>query len=112
MHSLGNIIRYSYEKYIEIYNYYKQLIESEQLKSGDKMPSVRKATKIFNVSKTTVQNAYFDLQADGYIIAAPKSGYYVTEMKAKSVEHHTEYHEKTKSCMILRAATRTKAVLI
>ena len=84
------------KKYIEIYNYYKQLIESEQLKSGDKMPSVRKATKIFNVSKTTVQNAYFDLQADGYIIAAPKSGYYVTEMKAKSVEHHTEYHEKNK----------------
>lgn len=84
------------KKYIEIYNYYKQLIESEQLKSGDKMPSVRKATKIFNVSKTTVQNAYFDLQADGYIIAAPKSGYYVTEMKAKSVEHHTEYLEKNK----------------
>ena len=84
------------KKYIEIYNYYKQLIESSQLKSGDKMPSVRKATKIFNVSKTTVQNAYFDLQADGYIIATPKSGYYVTEMKAKPVEHHTEHLEKSK----------------
>ena len=89
------------KKYIEIYNYYKQLIESEQLKSGDKMPSVRKATKIFNVSKTTVQNAYFDLQADGYIIAAPKSGYYVTEMKAKSVEHHTaKVHKKCASSAV------------
>ena len=84
------------KKYIEIYNYYKQLIESNQFKSGDKMPSVRKATKIFSVSKTTVLNAYFDLQADGYIIASPKSGYYVTEMKAKQLEHHKEHFEKNK----------------
>lgn len=84
------------KKYAEIYNYYKQLIESSQLKGGDKIPSVRKATKIFGVSKTTVQNAYFDLQADGYIIAAPKSGYYVTQMKAKPVEKHTEHLQKNK----------------
>lgn len=67
------------KKYVEIYEYYKNLILSGQLKHGDKMPSVRSATSIFNVSKTTIQNAYFDLQADGYIIASPKSGYFITE---------------------------------
>lgn len=68
------------KKYIEIYEYYKNLITTQQIKSGDRMPSIRTATKIFNVSKTTIQNAYFDLQADGYIIAAPKSGYYVSKI--------------------------------
>lgn len=67
------------KKYVEIYEYYKNLILTRQLKSGDKLPSVRSATDIFGVSKTTVQNAYFDLQADGYIIASPKSGYYISD---------------------------------
>lgn len=69
------------KKYIEIYNYYKNLILTNQLKAGDKLPSVRAATQLLPVSKTTIQNAYFELQADGYVIASPKSGYYVTEQK-------------------------------
>lgn len=72
------------KKYAEIYEYYKDMIASKQLKSGDRMPSIRSATKIFGVSKTTIQNAYFDLQADGYIIAAPKSGYYVSDINVSS----------------------------
>ena len=63
------------KKYIEIYNYYKNLILTNQLKAGDKLPSVRTATQLLPVSKTTIQNAYFELQADGYVIASPKSGY-------------------------------------
>lgn len=72
------------KKYIEVYNYYKKLIETKQLKYGDKLPSVRTATEILSVSKTTIQNAYFALQADGYVVASPKSGYYVTELKNTS----------------------------
>ncbi len=68
------------KKYSELYSYYKELIKSGQLRSGEKLPSVRKAADIHSVSKTTVQNAYFDLQADGYIISSPKSGYYVSEI--------------------------------
>ena len=67
------------KKYIEIYNHFKELIQSEQLKSGEKIPSVRKAADIFSVSKTTIQNAYFELQADGYIISSEKSGYFVCD---------------------------------
>lgn len=42
------------------------------------MPSIRSSSALFDVSKTTIQNAYFDLQADGYIISSPKSGFYVS----------------------------------
>ncbi len=68
------------KKYIEIYEYYKNLIETKQLKAGDKLPSIRKAGQLKSVSKTTIENAYFALQADGYIIASAKSGYYVSEV--------------------------------
>lgn len=82
------------KKYIEIYNYYKNLILTNQLKAGDKLPSVRTATQLLPVSKTTIQNAYFELQADGYVIASPKSGYYVTEQKnTSSAVKKEESHE-------------------
>ena len=65
------------KKYLEIYNNYKELILSNQLKFGDRMPSVRKAAASLEVSKTTIENAYFELQADGYIISTEKSGFFV-----------------------------------
>lgn len=84
------------KKYIEIYNYYKNLILTNQLKAGDKLPSVRAATQLLPVSKTTIQNAYFELQADGYVIASPKSGYYVTEQKniVPKATSHTKENSK------------------
>ncbi|MBR0413041.1 MAG: PLP-dependent aminotransferase family protein [Eubacterium sp.] len=77
------------KKYIEVYKHYKDLIESGQYKKGDKMPSVRKSTALLSVSKTTVENAYFELQADGYIIAQPQSGYYVSYSAPKVAEEPT-----------------------
>ena len=71
------------KKYLDIYNNYKELILSQQLKAGDKMPSVRSAAKLLEVSKTTIENAYFELQADGYIVSSPKSGYFVCEVNTE-----------------------------
>lgn len=84
------------KKYIEIYNYYKNLILTNQLKAGDKLPSVRTATQLLPVSKTTIQNAYFELQADGYVISSPKSGYYVTEQKNTASTVQGEVKEESK----------------
>ena len=75
------------KKYTQIYNTIKNMILSGELRAGDKIPSVRKAAVNYNVSVTTVQTAYFELCADGYIIAHSKSGYFVS-----SIVHtpHTE----------------------
>ena len=64
------------KKYIQLYHQFRSLIESGAIADGEKLPSVRKAATIYGVSVTTVQNAYFELQADGYIIAGNRSGYY------------------------------------
>lgn len=64
-------------KYNELYNRIKNEIVTGQLAYGAKLPSIRKSSELFSVSRTTVQNAYFALSADGYIISEPQSGYYV-----------------------------------
>lgn len=78
------------KKYVNIYNYYKNKILTNQLQSGDKMPSIRDSMNLFSISKTTAQNAYFALQADGFIISSPKSGYYVCYKSSNIVEEKDE----------------------
>ena len=68
--------------YIQVYQYYKDLILSGRLASGTKMPSLRRCARELEISRTTVESAYLQLAADGYIIARPQSGYYVTELSA------------------------------
>lgn len=82
------------KKYTEIYNTIRDMISSGELQSGDKIPSVRKAAATYNVSLTTVQSAYFELCADGYIIAQSKSGYFVSGIEHS---HTAEDYEDVQS---------------
>lgn len=78
------------KKYTQLYNEIKNMIINGEMKSGDKIPSVRKAAQIYNVSITTVQNAYFELCADGFIIAQSKSGYFVSEIGSRLPDENIE----------------------
>lgn len=92
------------KKYSEIYNIIKNMIRSGELTAGDKVPSVRKAAQIYGVSVTTIQNAYFDLCADGYIIAREKSGYFVADIQ--EVPHSDEeYFEENSTEFDLTGGT-------
>ena len=66
--------------YLEVYQYYKQLILDRKLLPGSRMPSLRKCSDELHLSRTTVENAYLQLAADGYIISRAQSGYYVTDI--------------------------------
>jgi len=47
---------------------------------GQKLPSIRKIASLYNLSKNTVESAYSQLYAEGYIESRAKSGYYVSEL--------------------------------
>lgn len=64
--------------YMQLYDYYKELILDGKMKQGTKLPSIRKCAAQLQVSRTTAEMAYMLLAADGYIISRPQSGYYVT----------------------------------
>ena len=70
--------------YMEVYGYYKSLILTGKLQNGSKLPSVRRCAVELGVSRTTVENAYLQLAADGYILSKPQSGYYVTDIASYS----------------------------
>ncbi len=57
-----------------------QLIESGTFRPGDRIPSVRQLSRQEQVSISTVMQAYYLLEAQGWIEARPQSGFYV---------HHT-----------------------
>ena len=66
--------------YLEVYRYYRDLIQNGKMLPGSKMPSLRKCAQELKLSRTTIENAYLQLAADGYILAKAQSGYYVTEI--------------------------------
>ena len=66
--------------YEQIYEYIKSEIKNGSLPCHTKLPSSRGLAKNLGVSRSTVDNAYAQLQAEGYIEAFPKKGYYVTQI--------------------------------
>ena len=81
--------------YLKVYQYYREMILSNKLLPGTKMPSLRKCAAELNLSRTTVESAYLQLAADGYIISKPQSGYFVTNI-AKA-QHTPEEKESGQS---------------
>jgi DNA-binding transcriptional MocR family regulator len=55
----------------------RNLIHSGALASGERVPSIRHASKTYRVSPSTVYQAYFLLENQGLIRSQPRSGYYV-----------------------------------
>lgn len=74
------------KKYLELYNYFKKQILSGQMKYGDRLSSIRKTADLFSVSTTTVENAFFALQAEGYILPSPKRGFFVSYVEKETPE--------------------------
>lgn len=66
--------------YMQVYTYYRDLITDGKLAPNTRLPSVRRCAETLSVSRTTAEAAYFQLCADGYVLAKPQSGYYVTDL--------------------------------
>lgn len=61
------------------------MIRSGILPAGEKVPSVRAASRSHSVSPSTVFKAYYLLEDKGLIQARTRSGYYVRELAAASM---------------------------
>ncbi len=72
MEKRGKIPRYDY-----LYRCIKADILEGGLQSGSRLPSKRALAEHLAVSVVTVENAYGQLESEGYIVSRPRSGYYV-----------------------------------
>ncbi len=69
--------------YEYLYKRIREDIVSFRLSPNEKLPSKRTLAKNLNISTITVENAYSQLMAEGYIFSVAKSGYYVSQIAAK-----------------------------
>ncbi len=67
--------------YEHLYKCIKNDILQGILKPGMKLPSKRSFSKNLGISTITIENAYAQLIAEGYIYSLPKKGYFVTDIK-------------------------------
>ena len=84
------MLTYSFENrgadslYTYLYKQIKGDILAFRLAPNEKLPSKRALSKHLGISTITVENAYNQLLAEGYIYSRPKSGFYVSHV-TKSV---------------------------
>lgn len=66
--------------YRQLTNFVKSEIKSGSLKAGEKLPSKRILAAHLKVSQNTIETAYEQLCAEGYIRSIPKSGFFVCRL--------------------------------
>lgn len=70
-------------KYIKIVNAIKEAVDINELRIGDRIPSINEFSKDYKVSRDTVYKAYVLLKEEGYVNSTPNKGYYITENRKK-----------------------------
>ena len=71
----GTLARYEY-----LYRRIRDDILSGELAADDRLPSKRQLAAQLGVSLATVEGAYTQLEAEGYVEARPRRGYYVNAL--------------------------------
>lgn len=77
MSKAGNESLYHY-----LYQCIRKDILSKRLEADSRLPSKRSLAQNLGVSVVTVENAYAQLLAEGYIYSLPKKGFYIAQIQA------------------------------
>jgi len=72
------------------------MIEKNELKEGEKLPSIRSLSKKLNVNNITIVNAYKMLEKEGYVFSIKGSGTYV-----KPENYDDNYIENNKDIKLM-----------
>lgn len=72
--------------YQQVIDFISQQEKEGILSPGDKLPSLRKLSKQFEISVPTVKQAYIELERQGRVSARPQSGYYLTAQQARTLK--------------------------
>lgn len=67
--------------YVQLYEYIKQEIQIGTIKPEAKLPSKRKLAIYLGISQNTIQSAYDQLCAEGYVEIKPRIGVFVTKFE-------------------------------
>ncbi len=71
--------------YIQLSNYIKLEVLAGRIKPNEKLPSKRNLAKYLEISFNTIQAAYDQLCAEGYVESKPRKGLYVVELEEELI---------------------------
>ncbi|WP_036718791.1 PLP-dependent aminotransferase family protein [Paenibacillus harenae] len=71
--------------YMQLYHYIRSQIENGAIAEGNRLPSIRQLAQHLSISKNTVESAYQQLLAEGYIQSRERNGYLVLPLDELSI---------------------------
>ena len=97
--------------YSQIADGFRTQITSGILRSGDKLPSVRELAVELSINPNTIQRAYRQLEAEGWIATVPGKGCFVCGLKDYSESEKQELlaaFDKAAAALLKCGMTRTE----
>ena len=89
--------------YLQIVDGFRAQISAGVLQSGEKLPSVRELATELSIYPNTIQRAYRQLEAEGWIATVPGKGCFVSGLPEYTMEQRQE---------LLAAFDKTAAALL
>ena len=83
--------------YLQIADYLCDQILDGVYAEGDKLPSVRELAGSLSINPNTIQRAYRELEADGYLISVPGKGSFAAEARPLQEQKKKELFSKIRS---------------
>ena len=83
----------SNSKYIQIYNYIKDMIVQGNIREHEKLPPIRKLAELLNVNNATIVKVYELLEKEGYVYKIVGSGTFVSSVNIKKEVKSKEYKD-------------------
>ena len=74
----------------------RRLMVTGVLASGDKLPSVRAMASQLSINPNTIQRAYNELEAEGYVVSVTGKGSFVAEGDTQNMARRAELTGKLK----------------
>ncbi|WP_338708304.1 PLP-dependent aminotransferase family protein [Paenibacillus amylolyticus] len=71
--------------YAQLYHYIKKDILNGKLPADSRLPSIRSLSSHLHISRNTVDMAYQQLLAEGYVQSRPRSGLYIMDLKLEAL---------------------------
>ncbi len=83
--------------YEQIKDSFSKLIISGAMAADEKLPSVRILAGELSINPNTIQRAYNELEAEGYVYSVPGKGSFVNGEKKSDGKHIEELKQKFRS---------------
>ena len=95
--------------YLQIVDGYRAQISAGVLRAGEKLPSVRELAGELSINPNTIQRAYRQLEAMGWIATVPGKGCFVSGLPEYALEEQKELlnaFDEAAAALLQRGMTR------